>query len=449
MAKDQVRNRIRKVGALLCVLCMMLTLVTGTQSVHAAGSTKLAVSTQQAMPGDNVSVTVTLSENTGIWGVKCKVGYDHSVLELTSVANGDIFTDEEVSFSGNLEKDPFVYVACADKMEDKTANGTMVTLNFKVAGTASAGEYPVTLDVTQAINVNGENVTVLAQRGIVRIGGGSGGSSNTDVSCTHNKVWKVTKEATCESEGVETETCTKCGETFGTRSIAATGHKHTEIKNAYSGSDTEMGYTGDTYCKDCGKLIKEGTYIAALKDTRVQLSLRVSDSTDTTSVLKWKKVAGADGYVIYGAPSGTKTAKLAVVKKGSTTTWTSKDLESGSGYKYYIKAYKLVNGKKVWIAKSRVLYAVTDGGEYGNAKAVKVNRTSVKLEEGSTFAIKAEQIPGDLPIKNPSSFKYDSSNSKVATVNSKGVITAKKAGTCYIYVYAQNGVYKKVKVTVK
>ena len=45
--------------------------------------------------------------------------------------------------------------------------------------------------------------------------------------------------------------------------------------------------------------------------------------------------------------------------------------------------------------------------------------------------------------------RYESTKPKVAKVSSKGVITAKKKGTCYIYVYAQNGLYKKIKVTVK
>jgi uncharacterized protein YjdB len=45
--------------------------------------------------------------------------------------------------------------------------------------------------------------------------------------------------------------------------------------------------------------------------------------------------------------------------------------------------------------------------------------------------------------------RYESSNTKIATVSAKGVIKANKAGTCYVYVYAQNGVAKKIKVTVK
>ncbi|MSS62585.1 Ig-like domain-containing protein [Velocimicrobium porci] len=58
-------------------------------------------------------------------------------------------------------------------------------------------------------------------------------------------------------------------------------------------------------------------------------------------------------------------------------------------------------------------------------------------------------MKADKAIKKHTAIKYESGNSKIATVSSKGVIKAKKSGTCYIYVYAQNGVYEKVKVTVQ
>lgn len=191
-----------------------------------------------------------------------------------------------------------------------------------------------------------------------------------------------------------------------------------------------------------------------LDTTYRKLRLRVPTSTKTTNVLKWNKVSDADGYVIYGAPCNTKTKvytmeKQVTIKNGSTTTWTDKSLTSGTYYKYYIKAYKLVDGKKVWLAKSKVVHSTTTGGEYGNAKSVKVNKTSVSLAVGKTFTIKAEQVVKDQPIKKHTEIKFESSNSKIASVTSKGVIKAKKKGTCYIYVYAQNGMYKRIKVTVK
>lgn len=44
---------------------------------------------------------------------------------------------------------------------------------------------------------------------------------------------------------------------------------------------------------------------------------------------------------------------------------------------------------------------------------------------------------------------YESSNVKVAKVTGSGKVKAVKKGKCNIWVYAQNGVYKEIKVTVK
>ena len=52
-------------------------------------------------------------------------------------------------------------------------------------------------------------------------------------------------------------------------------------------------------------------------------------------------------------------------------------------------------------------------------------------------------------IKKVLGMRYESTNTKVATVSSKGVIKGVKKGTCYVYAYAQNGIAKKIKVTVK
>lgn len=208
------------------------------------------------------------------------------------------------------------------------------------------------------------------------------------------------------------------------------------------GKDDDAGNTGGS----SGKITLDTTYR--------KLALRASASTKTTNVLKWNKVADADGYVIYGNRCNSKgktyqMVKQAVIKNNATTTWTDKALTSGTYYKYYIKAYKLVDGKKVWLAKSKVVHVTTTGGKYGNAKSLKVNKTAVSLSKGKTFAIKAEQIIKSLTIRKHANIKYESSNSKIASVTGKGVIKANKKGTCYIYVYAQNGKYKRIKVTVK
>ena len=77
-------------------------------------------------------------------------------------------------------------------------------------------------------------------------------------------VWdagKITQEATCIEAGVKTYTCTNCN-TARTEEIPATGnHKNTELRNAKEAMCTSEGYTGDTYCKDCGMKLSTGQVI--------------------------------------------------------------------------------------------------------------------------------------------------------------------------------------------
>lgn len=74
----------------------------------------------------------------------------------------------------------------------------------------------------------------------------------------------VTKEPTCTEKGEKTHHCTDegCDKTW-IETIPATGHQHTEIRDKKEATCEENGYSGDTYCKDCGQLISKGSEIKA------------------------------------------------------------------------------------------------------------------------------------------------------------------------------------------
>ena len=121
-----------------------------------------------------------------------------------------------------------------------------------------------------------------------------------------------------------------------------------------------------------------------------------------------------------------------------------------------MKVYKLVDGKKVITDTSVFVHTVTQGGKYGIAKSVTVSKLGNKknvleitLKKGKTAQITAKEVKKDNKIKQHRKLCYESSNTKVATVTSKGLIQAKGKGTCTIWVYAQNGVYKALTITVK
>ena len=71
--------------------------------------------------------------------------------------------------------------------------------------------------------------------------------------------------------------------------------------------------------------------------------------------VKWSKVKGASGYKIYRSTkksSGFKCGKT--VKSGSTVKYVNKNLKKGRNYYYKVRAYRTVDGKKVYGAYSSV-----------------------------------------------------------------------------------------------
>lgn len=94
-------------------------------------------------------------------------------------------------------------------------------------------------------------------------------SNGKTIAKTTEHTWdagKVTKAATCTEKGLKLYTCTVCDK-VRTEEIPATGHQHTEVRNVKEATCTKAGYTGDTYCKDCGEKISSGEVIAKLAHT--------------------------------------------------------------------------------------------------------------------------------------------------------------------------------------
>lgn len=192
-----------------------------------------------------------------------------------------------------------------------------------------------------------------------------------------------------------------------------------------------------------------------------KLKLRSTKQSINSITLTWNRVKGADGYMIYGNLCNSngkvyKYQKLRTVTNGETRSWTHTELKKGTYYKYVVKAYKLINGKRVVTDTSVSIHAVTKGGKYGVAKGVSVtkignrkNTLNISLSQGKSTQITAKEVRQDKPIRHHRNLCYASSNAKVATVTPSGKITATSKGTCKIWVYAQNGVYKTITVSVK
>ncbi len=96
----------------------------------------------------------------------------------------------------------------------------------------------------------------------------------------HNYKATVTKEPTYTSTGIRLYSCS-CGKSYTeTIPVKECHHASTVIKNAKSATCTEAGYTGDTYCNDCGKILAYGEKTAAKGHTNTK-TINVKEATCT------------------------------------------------------------------------------------------------------------------------------------------------------------------------
>lgn len=109
-----------------------------------------------------------------------------------------------------------------------------------------------------------------------------GGTKTEEIPKTkHDYEEHVVKAPTCTEKGISYYVCKNCRLTTSRQQTPATGHIHTEVRNQKDATYKENGYTGDTYCKDCGKKLETGTVIPKLVEKEHDYGEWVLDQAPT------------------------------------------------------------------------------------------------------------------------------------------------------------------------
>lgn len=209
----------------------------------------------------------------------------------------------------------------------------------------------------------------------------------------------------------------------------------------------ENRVTPDTDTEDQSAL--NGSQVSKLK---LPILLATGKGGNRKITISWRSYEDADGYDCYWSYCDGKRSykKLATVKAAKDRV-TSRRLDNNRPYKYFVAAYKLIDGKKVYIAKSNSLHVALKDAKATNAKKVTVNQTNVRLKAGDTFVVRSRtrlENTNKKELLHAAAYRYYTSDQSVASVSKTGKIKALKSGTCVIYVVANNGVYGTVEVTV-
>lgn len=254
----------------------------------------------------------------------------------------------------------------------------------------------------------------------------------TDKVHSHSWVTKnVVKEATCTEAGSKVENCASC-DAVQTVSIPVKGH--TVVKDAAVAPTVFAdGKTEESHCSVCGTVLEKQNTIAKVPGTiyLTASSLKMKTGQSTTA---FKATGFSEGdYVTAVTSNKPGTVKVTNVNKNGTFKLTA-GKKKGSAVVTVTLASKKTASFKVTVQKAAV-------------KTTKITTTtkSLTLAKGATYKKLASSI-AVTPVTSKEKVTYSSSNKKVATVSSKGVIKAKKAGTAKITVKSGK---KKVVVTVK
>ena len=254
----------------------------------------------------------------------------------------------------------------------------------------------------------------------------------TDKVHSHSWITKnVIKKATCTAAGSKVENCASCD---ATRTVTIPAKGHTVVKDAAVAPTVFAdGKTEGSHCSVCGTVLEKQNTIAKVPATiyLTASSLKMKTGQSTTA---FKATGFSEGdYVTAVTSNKPGTVKVTNVNKNGTFKLTA-GKKKGSAVVTVTLASKKTASFKVTVQKAAV-------------KTTKITTTtkSLTLAKGATYKKLASSI-AVTPITSKEKVTYSSSNKKVATVSSKGVIKAKKAGTAKITVKSGK---KKVVVTVK
>ena len=109
--------------------------------------------------------------------------------------------------------------------------------------------------------------------------------------------------------------------------------------------------------------------------------------------LSWKKIKGANKYLIYAAKCGRKN-KMKKIATTNKLTYKYTKCSAGTYYKFVVLA---LNGRKV-LAISPKVHVASKGGKYGNADGVKLNKKNISLKLKKKITLKATLVK-TLPVK--------------------------------------------------
>ena len=398
----------KKISTKILVVLLLLVLLISLlpiNSIIAAEKITVAVQNVTGNRGDEVTVNVNLSNNTGVKVLGGEITWDTSKLEYVSgnvtqgIENVQFTLGSEDEFVAKNNKFKFSLSTLDTTKPAITYNGTVVTMKFRIKDTASG---------TAAINLNVKDVTIndgemtkdyIEQNGLVTINVPVTGVSLDRQSLTLEKGKSQKLIATVSPSDASNKTVT------------------------WSSNDTNVASVdgqGNVTAKTKGTAVisaKIGSYTAKCNVTVTQPIEGVTLDKTTLDLERGDKVK-LTATVIPENADGDKTV-----------TWTSNNQNVATVDS---------QGNVTAVGKGNAVITATAGGKSATCnvtvgvalQSISLNKKELNLNKGISETLTVAYTPVDTDADK--TVVWSSSDTSVATVDTQGKVTAVGKGNAII-----------------
>lgn len=282
-----MRNILIKIVAVALIATLVLS--AAVLITAASDSPLFKLSSATGEPGETVEVKLSIENNPGITGLSVNVGYSADCLELLSVDNAGLFEDN-ISTS-KLTNNPVTISWFALDSADKTNNGVLAVLKFKIKDNASTSGVMLSYDEDNVFNNKFKNVRFDVENGKVSIGDDPGSTETTPAS-TSKPTEKPTQQSPVDSDSPALILSNAVGDPGDTVEVKLSIANNTGI----TGLSVNVGYSADyleLLSVDNAGLFEDSISTSKLSNNPVTVSWFALDSQNKSdngvlAVLKFK-----------------------------------------------------------------------------------------------------------------------------------------------------------------
>ena len=191
------------------ILCLILVAFCSF-SATAASTPRISLSNVTALPGESVTIDISISNNPGIMAMSFCITYDSDVFEYTGYSRGYL---SRYTIKDHADKGQIAFVN--DEASNKSNNGVMLSVKFLVKENAKSGKHTITI-ANQNRKKHGNKLHNSFSNSDLKyiVPSVTAGSITVGETCENagHKYgdWTVITPADCVSTGIKEHTCIRC-----------------------------------------------------------------------------------------------------------------------------------------------------------------------------------------------------------------------------------------------